>query len=218
MTTENESFYEGFPNLQAIDMELDNQVGRIRNEMSEVKTNERYDSNESERDYQLKQLEEEMEATLSAHEDKFQTELQATEAYLVEMAFRPTKADEFTMLDAKQTVEDISTQVLATVTPTDILPLLAQRVKTLNDVEKGLLLRELPEIRRHAESNGRFEEEKKEIREYLDDIQAEVGNTAHGRELKEQQELLQRIKSGGGSIRRKHDAIANVTRNMRTLI
>lgn len=207
-----ENYYAGFPTLQAKQNELDNNVAALRKKMSEVKTTERYSANEPERKYQLGKLEEEMEETLTKAQADFDIELQAIESDIAEQAFAPISGDESTLSDARQTVEGITSQMLISTAPADVLPLLAMRSNTLNDVEKNMLARELPKIAEYASGRSRNNAESRDIANYIDRIQDACSDTSRGRDLNEQRQLLDKIKQYGSNITTIHTTTSNISK------
>jgi chromosome segregation ATPase len=186
-------FYNEFPTLQAIETQLENDIERIKKEISEVKTHPRYADNEAERKYQLEQLEKEREEILAKAEENYQTELKAIELSIAEQAFTMPDVDAEQLKKAQQLAAVIKTQLLTTTNIDDTLDLLKTRIKTMSDAEKQAVKIELAAL--NLDIDGA-----KEVMAALDD-------TVHMRSIKQQQAALRKIKQGADSLRRKYDLI-----------
>lgn len=189
------SFYEEFPTLQAIETQLQNDIERIKKEISELKTHPRYADNEAEREYQLQKLEQEYEETLAKAEENYQLELKAIELSIAEQAFSMPDVDAEQLKKAQQLAAIVKTQLLTTTNIDDTLDLLKTRIKTMSDAEKQAVKLELAGI-----NIGVNNEKFKEVMAALDD-------TTHMRSLKQQQAALKKIKQGADSVRRKYDML-----------
>lgn len=188
-------FYNEFPTLQAIETQLENDIERIKKEISEVKTHPRYADNEAEREYQLEQLEKEREEILAKAEEDYQIELQAIELSIAEQAFSMPDVPDEELEKAKQLAAIVKTQLQTTTNIDDTLDLLKTRIKTMSDAEKQAVKLELAGI-----NIGVNNEKFKEVMAALDD-------TSHMRSIKQQQAALKKIKQGADSLRRKYDII-----------
>lgn len=189
------SFYEEFPTLQAIETQLENDIARIKKEISELKTHPRYADNEAERKYQLQKLEQEYEETLAKAEENYQTELKAIELSIAKQAFSLPDVDAEELKKAQQLAAVVKMQLQTTTNIDDTLDLLKTRIKTMSDAEKQAVKLELAGI-----NIGVNNEKFKEVMAALDD-------TTHMRSLKQQQAALKKIRQGADSVRRKYDMI-----------
>jgi predicted glycoside hydrolase/deacetylase ChbG (UPF0249 family) len=187
------SFYDEFPTLQAIETQLENDIERIKKEISEVKTHPRYADNEAERKYQLEQLEKEREEILAKAEEDYQIELKAIELSIAEQAFSMPDVDAEELKKAQQLAAVIKTQLLTTTNIADTLDLLKTRIKTMTDPEKQAVKLELAAL--NLDIAG------------IKEVMAALDDTSHMRSIKQQQEALKKIKQGADSIRRKYDMI-----------
>jgi hypothetical protein len=188
-------FYNEFPSLQALEMQLDNDIARINKQIKEVKTHPRYADNEAEREYQLDQLEKEREQILAKAEEDYQIELKAIELSIAEQAFSLPDVPDEQLKKAQQLAAVVRTQLLTTTNIDDTLDLLKARIKTMTDEEKQAVKIELAGINIDV-NNEKFKE-----------VMAALDDTAHMRSIKQQQAALKKIKQGADSIRRKYDMI-----------
>jgi hypothetical protein len=186
-------FYNEFPSLQALEMQLDNDIARINKQIKEVKTHPRYADNEAERKYQLEQLEKEREEILAKAEENYQLELQAIELSIAEQAFSMPDVDAEQLKKAQQLAAIVKTQLLTTTNIDDTLDLLKARIKTMSDAEKQAVKLELTAL--NLDVAG------------INEVMAALDDTAHMRSIKQQQAALKKIKQGADSIRRKYDMI-----------
>ena len=187
------SFYDEFPSLQALEMQLDNDIARINKQIKEVKTHPRYADNEAEREYQIEQLEKEREQILAKAEENYQLELKAIELSIAEQAFSMPDVDAEQLKKAQQLAAVIKTQLQTTTNIDDTLDLLKTRIKTMTDAEKQAVKLELAALNLNIEG--------------VKEVVAALDDTAHMRSIKQQQAALKKIKQGADSIRRKYDMI-----------
>lgn len=195
------SFYDEFPTLQAIETQLENDIERIKKEISEVKTHPRYADNEAERKYQLEQLEKEREEILAKAEEDYQIELKAIELSIAEQAFTMPDVSDEELEKAKQLAAIVKTQLLTTTNIDDTLDLLKARIKTMTDAEKQAVKLELAAL--NLDIDG------------VKEVMAALDDTAHMRSLKQQQAALKKIKQGADSLRRKYDMLNLVVKRGR---
>lgn len=183
------STYNAFPSLQAKEIELERKVEKIKNQISEVKKHPRYADNESERTYQIEQLEEQLEQTLAAAEEDFQVELEALELHLAEQAFQLPDVDAEEAEQAERLANTIKAQLMTAQNKADTVELLETRIKTMSDAEKQAVKMALAGVNIDG----------------LDEIMPALNDTAHMRDIVEQQAALKHIKQYANSLRRKYD-------------
>jgi hypothetical protein len=186
-------FYTEFPSLQALEMQLDNDIAHINKRIQEVKTHPRYADNEAERKYQLKQLEKEREEILAKAEENYQLELKAIKLSIAEQAFSMPDVPAEELKKAQQLAAVVRTQLQTTTNIDDTLDLLKTRIKTMSDAEKQAVKLELAAL--NLDIAG------------IKEVMAALDDTAHMRSIKQQQAALKKIKRGADSIRRKYDMI-----------
>jgi copper chaperone CopZ len=186
-------FYEEFPSLQALEMQLDNDIARINKQIKEVKTHPRYADNEAEREYQLEQLEKEREEILAKAEEDYQLELQAIELSIAEQAFSMPDVPAEELKKAQQLAAVVKTQLQTTTNIDDTLDLLKTRIKTMTDAEKQAVKLELAALNLNIDG--------------VKEVMAALDDTAHMRSVKQQQAALKKIRQGADSLRRKYDMI-----------
>lgn len=203
------NYYEAFPQLEAIDSRLKNDIARIDEEIRELRETDRYNENETERRYLLQELRNKREQMLTDAENEFQTELKAIELSLADRAFSLIDASEEARNKAKETAEAIKTQLLTSLNVVSTLSLLSVKVETMTDVEKQELAVTLHEIKDDIISKAISEIEKQEIKQYIDDIKKELANTSHAKNIAEQAEALRQIKHSASSVRLQFDTIDN---------
>lgn len=188
-----QSFYEGFPTLVSKEQQLASKVKQIDQQIKNVEGHERYDSNESERQYQLGKLAQEREQALQSAEEDFQIELEALELNLAEQAFEIPNTSEEELQRARQLADVVKSQLQTASNKKGVIDLLKKRVKTMNDTEKQTVKTALIDM----EFKGK------------DEIMEELNDTARMREINEQLDGLHKIKIGANSLRRKYDAMDN---------
>jgi chromosome segregation ATPase len=186
-------FYNEFPTLQAIETQLENDIERIKKEISEVKTHPRYADNEAERKYQLEQLEKEREEILAKAEENYQIELKAIELSIAEQAFSMPDVDAEQLKKAQQLAAVVRTQLQTSTNIADTLDLLKTRIKTMSDADKQAVKLELAALNLNIDG--------------IKEVMAALDDTSHMRSIKQQQAALKKIKQGADSLRRKYDMI-----------
>lgn len=214
MNNNEQSFYSNMPTLQAKEMELENNVTRIQNEIEEIKSHPRFESNPSEREYQIGLLKEELETTLQNADEDYYVELEAIEQHLSIQLFDAPKVDTETAQQANELVDNITTQVTLSSNPADTLAMLAVRAKTMNDAELHALQRQMPTITQQIQSKASAHN-KSDIDKHLEAISNAASNTEHQRNINEQLDALKRVKNGGGSPAdryRRQDIARNIAR------
>src|SRR5699024_371891 len=196
---------ENLPSLNGISQKLERDIDNIDAEMKEVKTSERYDSNESEREYQLKELAEKREQTLADAEDNYKTEMQAIELSFAERAFSATEATDEELQQAQETLAAIKTQALTTGDPVGTASLLAVKAEHMTDSEKVMLSSNIAEIEQElmAKVTG---SNISDFTENMQVIKQAARNTKQAKSISEQMDALQKVKQGADSVRRKYDA------------
>lgn len=200
-------FYKEFPTLQSKETQLDNEVSRIENEMSEIKHHPRYESNPSERDFQLEQLQAEMDEVIDAAEEDWHVELDVIEQHLAHQMFQSPTIDEDTAKQASELANDIVTQVTLSHDPVYTLDMLNIRLKSASDEEKHEIMKRLPQITSDVQSKQLTDNDKADIERQLQAINETVKDTAHTRAINEQMDALKAIKKGGSSPRTKYDRL-----------
>lgn len=193
------------PTLQGISQKLESDISRIDADMKGVKSNERYATNESERQYRLDKLAEEREKTLIDAEERYQTELQAVELSLAEQAFSAMEATDAELEQAQQTLAAIKTQSLTTGDPVGTASLLAIKAELMTDAEKVLLSSNMAEIEESLATKvtGRS---MSDFTEQMNAVKQAARNTKQAKSVAEQMDALQQVKRGASSVRRKYDA------------
>lgn len=194
------------PTLQGISQKLERDITRIDADMKDVKTNERYETNEAERQYQLDKLTDEKEQTLADAEDNYQTEMQAIELSLAEQAFSAKEATDAELEQAQQTLAAIKTQSLTTGDPVGTASLLAIKAELMTDAEKVLLSSNIADIEESLSTKvtGR---NMSDFTEQMNAVKQAAINTKQAKSVAEQMDALQQVKRGASSVRRKYDAI-----------
>lgn len=199
-------FYKEFPTLQSKETQLDNEVSRIENKMSEVKHHPRYADNQAEKEYQLEQLQAEMDEIIDTADEDWHVELDVIEQHLAHQMFQSPAIDDETSKQASALVDDITSQVTLSANTADTLAMLAIRVKSMSDAEKHALHKQMPAIQSKVDAKN-LTHDKHDIAKHLETINEVVQDTAHTRAINEQMEALKRIKKGGSSPRTKYDRL-----------
>jgi len=185
-------FYKHFPTLQSKSDQLEVDINNIKQRIENVKNDKKYDDAESLREHELEILEQEREATLNKAEEDFQIELEALELNLAEQAFEMPDIDEEQATQSNQLASIIKSQLQTSINKAGTVELLKTRIKTMNDADKQAVKMALVDV----DFDGK------------DEIMERLNDTAHMRNIQEQMDALNKIRSSrADSLRSKYDTI-----------
>src|SRR5690625_1421711 len=184
--------YKHLPTLQSKSDQLKVDINTIKQRIENVKNDKKYDDAESLREHELKILEQEYEATLDKAEEDFAIELEALELNLAEQAFKMPDIDEEQATQSNQLASIIKSQLQTSINKAGTVELLKTRIKTMSDADKQAVKMALVDV----DFDGK------------DEIMERLNDTAHMRNIKEQMDALNKIRSSrADSLRSKYDTI-----------
>ncbi|MBM7838354.1 hypothetical protein JOC54_001610 [Alkalihalobacillus xiaoxiensis] len=131
-----------FPYLSAYKSDAEQAVKRYKAKRDEIKTSERYDSNESERQYQLKSVRQELDDYISAKKEEYAVELEANYRIEAGKAFSVDVSP-----DAQSFVDSVKAQFASGINSDDLSHILIARLKSASDEEKHAFALSYPSIK-----------------------------------------------------------------------
>lgn len=156
--------YMEFPTLHTLSVEMENTYHTYKDKQRKLKKTDRYNQNEIEREYQLKELKSNADKAMADIEARFKLEMEVVERTLADQAFSTESAgSDADIADAKKLVDVIKAHIVTSSDIEDTVALLAVKVKSLTDVQKVHLAQEIGAIEQQALAKAVNNDQKKHI-------------------------------------------------------
>lgn len=145
LISEGKAVEVNFPRVDALELSVQRAVNEFREAEKRIKTSPRYNDMESEREYQLEQLELKLDSDIKALENEFKLELEATQKELAQQAVANT-------FKPSETVNNfIDTELVQLGFSEDVegdLELFAVKVNAMSDEDKATVLHNYGKIKK----------------------------------------------------------------------
>lgn len=143
------------PTLHQMKQKAEELTNHFKKERERLKTSERYDSNESERQFLLDELTSETETQLKELEFSYKAELEALRIHAADEALKPFGSEE-EREKAGALAEQIRSLVAVSPNGASVLRLLELKAKNCNDAERLAILGEWPVIEKAYGSDSKL--------------------------------------------------------------
>ncbi|MBM7598027.1 hypothetical protein JOC34_000384 [Virgibacillus halotolerans] len=207
--------YTDFPSLHAISKKAEAKRSDYVSKKEGLKNTDRYNDNETEREYQLEELEKDYDANMDAMQEEYDVEIAAIERDLAERAFSTDAGTPEEQAAAEKLIGNIGAQLATAPVSSDVFDLLADKSKVFNDAERLAMAQQIDALTEQALSRAISQQSKDDINRNADAIRQECSKVKGFQDVAEQRSRIKEIKSKTGpvGIQRMFDYVADRAQN-----